>query len=118
MTKTGKRILALIVLILVVILVGCLLYTGNRLNSYPDTIEIYKRMVFKGNDGTMVAFTEEQVWYGAGGGEILLLDICDYQDGKILLKKEEKTYAFIAVDDDVIYDVEREIFLIRRTGSG
>lgn len=118
MTKTGKRILALIVLILVVILVGCLLYTGNRLNSYPDTIEIYKRTVFKGNDGTMVAFTEEQVWYGAGGGEILLLDITEYKDGVITMTKDGETYLFIAIDRTTVYDVERETFLIRRTGSG
>ena len=114
MKKTGKRILALIVLILVVILVGCLLFTGNRLNDYPDTMQAYERSVFKAKDGSMVAFTDEQVWYGAGEGEVILLEVIGYSEGRIVLQKGDKAYTFMAIDENVIYDIEREVFLERR----
>lgn len=117
MTKTSKRILAVSLLTVILFVVGCLLYTGNRLKGYP-TLNEYARTVFKAKDGTMIAFTGEQVWYGVGNGEVVLLDITEYKDGVITMTKGGETYLFIAIDRTTLYDVEREIFLIRRTGSG
>ncbi len=117
MTKTGKRILAIVSLVVVIFVVGCLLYTGNRLKGYPELSE-YARGVYTAKDDTMVAFTDEQVWYGAGNGEIVLLEIVSYKEGVITMKKNEQTYTFIAIDETTLYDVGKEVFLIRRTSSG
>ena len=48
MAKTGKRILAVVLLILTVLLVGCLVFTGNRLANYPEDLDGYKREIFEG----------------------------------------------------------------------
>ena len=66
MRKTLKRIVAVIVLIVTVLLVGYSCYTGNRSAGYPDTLDGYKRYIFRSKDGTMVAFMDEDVWYGVG----------------------------------------------------
>ena len=63
MTKTVKRILAVVLLLLVVLLVGCLVFTGNRLADYPEDFKDYKSVVFESEDGTMVAFTENGALY-------------------------------------------------------
>ena len=52
MTKTGKRILAVVLLLLTVLLVGCLVFTGNRLADYPEDFKDYKSVVFESEDGT------------------------------------------------------------------
>ena len=118
MTKTGKRILAVIILILTVLLVGCLLYTGNRLANYPDDLEGYRRVVFEGKDNTMVAFTDEGAWYGTGEEQVILLEITDYSEGVITMKKNELEYRFVAIDEDTIYDENSKNLLTRRSDDG
>ena len=117
MTKTGKRTLALVIWIVVIFMVGCLFYTGNRLKGYPNLSE-YEKGVYSAKDGTMVVFTGEQIWYGNADGEIILLEIVGYKDGMITMAKNNTAYRFLAVDASAIYDVERDIFLIRRTSRG
>ena len=51
--------LAVVILLLTVLLVGCLVFTGNQLANYPRGIDDYKRAIFDGKDGTMVAFTDD-----------------------------------------------------------
>ena len=104
MTKTGKRILAVVILILTVLLVGCLVFTGNRLANYPENIDGYKRVVFEGKDNTMVAFTDDGAWYGTGENEVILMEIADYTEGVITMKKNETVYRFVAIDENTIYD--------------
>ncbi len=116
MAKTGKRILAVILLILTVLLVGWLWFTGNRLVSYPN-IDVYKRVVFEGKDNTIVAFTDEGVWYGTGEEEVILLEIIDYSEGVITMKKNNKNLRFVAVDKDMIYDENTKQFLTRRASD-
>ena len=72
MAKTGKRILAIVILILVVLLVGWLLYTGNRLAKYPDGLDEYKRATFEGKENTIVAFTDDGAWYGTEDKEVIV----------------------------------------------
>ena len=114
MKKTGKRILAVLLLILTVLLVGCLVFTGNRLASYPKDIEEYKRATFIGKDGTMVAFTENGAWYNAGENEVILLEIMGYEDGVITMTKNDINYRFVAIDENMIYDEKTKQFLTRR----
>ena len=118
MAKTGKRILAVIILILTVLLVGCLIFTGNRLANYPDNLEDYKRVVFKGKDNTIVAFTDSGAWYGTGNNEVILLEITDYSEGVITMEKEDLKYRFVAIDKDTIYDENGKNLLTRRSDDG
>ena len=118
MTKTGKRILAVVILILTVLLVGCLVFTGNRLANYPGNIDGYKRVVFEGKDNTMVAFTEDKAWYGTGEEQVILLEIISYEEGVITMKRKDVTYRFVAIDETTIYDENSKILLTRRADGG
>ena len=118
MTKTGKRILAVVILILTVLLVGCLVFTGNRLANYPADIDGYKRVVFEGKDNTMVAFTEDKAWYGTGEEQVILLEIISYKEGVITMKKNETVYRFVAIDENTIYDENSKHLLTRRADGG
>ena len=118
MAKTGKRILAVVLLILTVLLVGCLVFTGNRLANYPENLDGYKRVVFEGKDNTMVAFTDDGAWYGTGGNEVILMEITDYTEGVITMKKNETVYRFVAIDENTIYDENSKNLLTRRAESG
>lgn len=113
MAKTGKRILAVVLLILSVLLVGCLIFTGNRLASYPENLDGYKRVVFEGKDDTMVAFTEDGAWYGTSE-KVLLLEIISYEEGVITMAKNEDHYIFVAIDCNTIYDENSKQLLTRR----
>ena len=114
MKKTGKRILAVLLLILTVLLVGCLVFTGNRLAKYPKDIGTYKRATFIGKDDTIVAFTESGVWYGVGENEVILLEITDFEEGVITMAKNDMKYRFVAIDEKMIYDENTKQFLTRR----
>jgi hypothetical protein len=114
MKKTGKRMLAVLLLILTVLLVGCLVFTGNRLASYPQDIEEYKRATFIGKDGTMVAFTENGAWYGVGENEVIFLEITGNEEGVITMMKNNEKYRFVAIDEQTIYAEKTKEFLTRR----
>lgn len=116
MTKI-RRMIAVVLLIVVVLLVGYSCHTGNRLTSPPDSLDGYKRYVFRANDGTMVAFMDENVWYGRDDEPMVLLEINEYQKGVISMKREGEKYEFIAIDDVTIYDCQTDRILIRR-GDG
>ena len=114
MAKTGKRILAVALLILTVLLVGCLVFTGNRLANCPKDIEEYKKATFIGKDGTMVAFTENGAWYSTGENEVILLEITSFEEGVITMEKNDTTYRFVAIDEQTIYDENTKRLLTRR----
>ena len=114
MTKTGKRILAVLLLILTVLLVGCLVFTGNRLAGYPKDIEEYNRATFIGKGGTMVAFAENGAWYSASENEVILLEITGYEEGVITMKKNDMVYRFVGIDEKTIYDESTKQMLTRR----
>ena len=97
MAKTGKRILAIVILILVVLLVGWLLYTGNRLAKYPDGLDEYKRATFEGKENTIVAFTDDGAWYGTEDKEVILLEITDYSEGVITTNLYVSSFFFIVI---------------------
>ena len=118
MAKTGKRILAVVILILTVLLVGCLVFTSNRLANYPEDLDGYKRVVFEGKANTMVAFTDDGAWYGTGENEVILMEITDYTEGVITMKKNETAYRFVAIDENTIYDENSKHLLTRRADGG
>ena len=118
MKKTVKRILAVILLILLVLLVGCLIYTGNRLAGYPNKVEYYDGAVFDGKDNTIVAFKATGTWYGTADEEVILLEITDYTEGIIIMKKNNTIYRFVAIDENTIYDENTKQLLTRRGADG
>ena len=117
MTKRVGRIIAVILLILTVLLIGYSCYTGSRLANSPDDLKVYERYVFRSKGGTMVAFTDENVWYGSGEEPVVLLEITEYKEGVITMKREEESYEFMAIDETTIYDCQSGELLIRR-GDG
>ena len=117
MTKGIKRIIAVVLLIVVVLLIGYSCHTGSRLAKFPDSLDGYKRYVFKAKEGTMVAFTDENVWYGTGEEPMILLEINEYKEGVISMSREEQNYEFVVIDEKTIYDVQTKELLIRR-GDG
>ena len=116
--KTVKRIIAVIILVIIVWLVGYSCYTGSRLTSYPQNLDGYKNKTFYTNDGGMVAFTDEYVWYQAGEQDVILLKIKSYEQGVILMMKDDKEYSFTAIDADTLFDEQRNMVLERRQGDG
>jgi hypothetical protein len=87
------------------------------LASPPNNLEDYKKNIFRAEDGTMVAFTDENVWYGIGEEPMILLEIKEYKEGVISMEREEVVYEFIAIDKETIYDCQTGELLMRR-GDG
>ena len=115
MTKVIKRIIAVVLLIVTVLLIGYSCHTSSRIANYPDTLDGYKRYIFRAKDGIMVAFTNENAWYGTGDEPMILLEINEYKEGVISMQREEIIYKFVAIDDVTIYDTQRKELLTRRS---
>ena len=118
MTKTGKRILAVVLLLLTVLLVGCLVFTGNRLADYPKEFKDYKSVVFESEGGTMVAFTENGALYDTAESAVIMLELTDYSEGVITMEKQGTVYTFVAVGKDMLYDENTNQILTRRGAYG
>ena len=117
MTKTVKRILAVVMLLVTVLLIGYSCFTADRLASYPQTLDGYKNIVFRANDDTMVAFTDKNVWYAEQGEAMVLVEVESYIEGVITLLYGEEELQFIAIDKNTLYNPTTEEFLIKR-GDG
>lgn len=113
-----KRIVAILIVLVVVTLVGYSCYTSSRLTNSPQDIESYKNSTFYGKQGGMVAFTDGYAWYQASRKEVILLSVESYEKGVIIMTKEDKEYAFIAIDEDTLFDEQRNMILERRWGDG
>ena len=111
--KTVKRIIAVVILCVVVLLVGYSCYTGSRLTSYPENLDGYKNKTFYTNEGGMVAFTDEYAWYKTGEQEIVLLKIESYEQGVLVMVKDDKEYTFTVIDNDTLYDEQTEQILTK-----
>ena len=111
--KTVKRIIAVVILCVVVLLVGYSCYTGSRLTSYPENLDGYKNKTFYTNDGGMVAFTDEYAWYQTGEQEIVLLKILSYEQGVLVMVKDDKEYTFTVIDNDTLYDEQTKEILTK-----
>ena len=116
--KRIRRIIAIMILCVVVLLVGYSCYTGSRLTDYPKEIDGYKDMTFYSNDGGMVAFTEKHAWYFTEEQGIILLTLAGYEDGVIKMTRNEKEFYFIAVDNDTLYDEQTKRILTKGARYG
>ena len=111
--KRIKRIIAVVILCVVVLLVGYSCYTGSRLTNYPQNLDGYKNRTFYTNDGGMVAFTDEYAWYKTGEQEIVLLKISSYEQGVLVMVKDDKEYTFTVIDNDTLYDEQTKQILTK-----
>ena len=111
--KTVKRIIAVVILCVVVLLVGYSCYTGSRLTNYPENLDGYKNKTFYTNEGGMVAFTDEYAWYQTGEQEIVLLKISSYEQGVLVMVKDDKEYTFTVIDNDTLYDEQTKEILTK-----
>ena len=119
MTKTGRRILAVVLFIVTVLLIGCLIFTGNRLANFPMDLDDYEQAVFGGADDTLLAFTDSGAWYySADGDGVVLLETMKYEEGIIIMQNNGIEYRFVALDRDTVYDESANKLLTRRVEGG
>ena len=111
--KRIKRIIAVISLCVVVLLVGYSCYTGSRLTEYPKEFDDYKNTSFYSNDGSMVAFLDEYAWYKTGEQDVILLKISSYEQGVLVMVKDDKEYTFTVIDNDTLYDEQTKEILTK-----
>ena len=117
MTKI-KKVLAILILCLIILLVGYSWYTSSRLTSYPRDLDSYNNATFYTNDGGMVVFMDGYAWYTTDEHGIDLLKVQAYEQGMIVMTKEAEEYMFTAIDDNMLYDAQRKVFLERRKRNG
>ena len=49
---------------------------------------------------------------------MILMEIADYTEGVITMKKNETVYRFVAIDENTIYDENSKHLLTRRADGG
>ena len=118
MKKTGKKILAVMLLMIFVLLFGCFVYTSNRLTGYPKDLTDYERVVFTDKDGTMVAFNGNGALYTFNDETVIILTFSGYSDGVITMCENGKDYRFVAIGESILYDENTKQFLKRRGAYG
>ena len=116
--KTIKRIIAVVFLMFLVLLIGYSCYTGSRLTSYPRDLDIYNDKIFYGEDDGMIAFIDGYAWYKAEEQGIDLFKIEAYEQGTILISRNDKEYAFTAIDCNTIFDEQSNMILEWRQEDG
>ena len=89
MTKTVKRIIAVVLLLVTVLLIGYSCYTGSRLASYPQKLDGYLNATFRTKQGGILSFTDEYAWYQTEGEEVVLLTVESYENGIITMLRDE-----------------------------
>ncbi len=114
--KTVKRIIVVTVLIVVGFLVGCFVYTGNRLKNYPNEISGFADSTYIGDD-IMASFNGESEIVYVVGEKVLVLEVAKYSGGVIYATSGEQEYHFTAVDG-MLYDEQTQKFLTRRGADG
>lgn len=112
--KTIKRIIAVVLLIVTVLLVCYMCKTCSRLKGIDNTIEDYKNTAFYTENGkiTLVILEDYSANYNVEGNEIVLT-FKEYKDGVLDFYTEENAYSFVALNDGSLFDVNTKEILIR-----
>lgn len=112
--KTIKRIIAVVLLIVTVLMVCYMCKTCSRLKGIDNTIEDYKNTAFYTEDGkiTLVIMEDYSANYNVEGNEIILT-FKEYKDGVLDFYIEENAYSFVALNDGSLFDVNTKEILIR-----
>ena len=112
--KTIKRIIAVVLLIVTVLLVCYMCKTCSRLKGIDNTIEDYKNTAFYTEDGkiTLVILEDYSANYNVDGNEIVLT-FKEYKDGVLDFYTEENAYSFVVLNDGSLFDASTKEILIR-----
>lgn len=112
--KTIKRIIAVVLLIVTVLLVCYMGKTCSRLKGIDNTIEDYKNTAFYTEDGkiTLVILEDYSANYNVDGDEIVII-FKEYKDGVLDFYTEENAYSFVALNDGSLFDTNTKEILIR-----
>jgi len=112
--KTIKRIIAVVLLIVTVLLVCYMCKTCGRLKGIDNTIEDYKNTAFYTEDGkiTLVILEDYSANYNVEGNEIVIT-FKEYKDGVLDFYTEEDAYSFVALNDGSLFDANTKEILIR-----
>ena len=118
MTKTVKRIIVVAVLLIALAIVGWLVFTGERVASYPSDLSAFSEGIFDGKGDTMVVFEGDKAWYCPREGEVFLMDIVSYEEGVMTMVKDEMRHSFVVINEDMIYEIGAKNVLTRRPIDG
>ena len=110
-----KRFFAFLILLILLFVVLYLIFTGERINDYPD-MEYFNGKTFV-NENIGLVFSESGVWYETGE-KLLLLELKEYSCGIMTLKRDNEIYTFTAIGKETIFDGQTYQFLIKRGAYG
>lgn len=104
--KTLKRIMCVFLLAVIGIAIGYLVYTGNRLASFPAS-EVYINKVFISSDEEMeIEFNNFSDAVYTKDGISVNISLTNYKDGILVFSGLEREYRFIALTETQVFDTE------------
>jgi hypothetical protein len=107
-----KKILALLLLFLLVVVLCYGIFTGKRITNYSKELNELDGKTFA-NSETGLSFLGSGIWYQTGE-DILLLQIKDYTSGVITMERENEEFVFTIIDGNTIFDGQENKFLVKR----
>lgn len=112
--KTIKRIIAIVLLIVTVLLACYMCKTCSRLKDTDNMLEDYQNTSFYTEDAeiNLTILEDYSAKYLCDGSEIDLT-FNDFSDGVLEFISEERAYSFVVVDNDELFDVASKNLLKR-----
>ncbi|NCA67919.1 MAG: hypothetical protein EOM87_07650 [Clostridia bacterium] len=105
--KTLKRIMCVFLLTVIGSEIGYLVYTGDRLASFPAS-ETYTNKMFISSDGEIeIEFNNFSDAVYTKDGISVSISLTDYKDGILVFSGIEREYRFIALNETQVFDTER-----------
>lgn len=112
--KTIKRIIAIVLLIVTVLLACYMCKTCGRLKDTDNTLENYQNTSFYTENAkiTLTILEDYSAKYLYNDSEISLT-FNDFSDGVLEFISEEKAYSFVVIDNDKLFDISSKKLLKR-----
>lgn len=110
MNKTLKRILAVIILIISLMLVGYSYSTFSRLSSYPTEYGCLQTTYYS-NENVVLKFQVDQYLVYIVNDSAKMIRMTDYEDGIVYCTDGVEEYRFEVCGDGIIYDVQQKVFI-------
>lgn len=112
--KKIKRILPITLLILVVLGIGYMVKTYNRISKQSQDIEEYKAVLFVSEDNSISLYIDENTnakyMYN---GYTTSLQLKENTDGVLVLSHYDMEYRFVVIDSKNLYDCMLDKVLYR-----
>lgn len=112
--KTIKRIIAVVLLIVTVLLACYMCKTCSRLKDTDNNLENYQNASFYTKDvGISLTILEDYSAKYLCDGTETSLTFKDFSDGVLEYISEDKAYSFVVVDSNELFDVTSKNLLKR-----